>query len=356
MVVFGYIGGMFGYSRIKTNELAAMCRRVGTALSAGVDARKSWSREAERARGKRGGKALEHISAELAKGRSIDEAARETGETFPPVMLDMLRVGEQTGHGDRVLLKMAEHFEHMSHLRRVFMTGIIWPGIQFCFAILVISLLIFLNEGIRKNSGGDMDLLGIGLEGVSGVITFWTIMGLIVFGGMMLVYQWGRGNWGAQYAMRLLGKVPVLGECLRTFALGRMAWTLSLTTNTAMDVKTSLKSGLASTGHPVYMGLDKQVAARIQKGGKMFDALNETHAFPVDFLDSVEVGEETGKLSESMHHLSEQYTERTRMAAKTLTVFASFVVWGMVALLVAIVVIRVVSSYAGFISNLADGF
>ena len=56
-----------------------------------------------------------------------------------------------------------------------------------------------------------------------------------------------------------------------------------------------------------------------------------------------------------MHHLSEQYTERTRTAAKALTIFASFLVWGMVAVMIAMVVIRVVASYAGFISNLADG-
>ena len=345
---------MLNNARIKTDDLAALCRRVGTALSAGVDARKTWEREARRARGG-AGKALEHVATELGKGRAIDDAAKETGETFPPIMHDMLRVGEQTGHGDKVLLKLAEHLENMSQLRRIFLTGILWPMVQLGMAILVVSLLIYLNESVRKNSDGDMDLLGVGLEGFSGVITFLTLVGISAIALFAVIHQWSRGNWGAKHALTILGRVPMLGECLRTLALGRMAWTLSLTTNTAMDVKTSLRSGLASTGHPIYMDLQEPVVQRVQKGAKMSEALGETKMFPVDFLDSVEVGEETGKLSESMLHLSQQYTERSKTAAKSLTIFASFVVWGMVAMMVGVVVIRVVSSYAGFISNLADG-
>jgi len=347
---------MLNNARMKTNDLAALCRRVGTGLSAGVDARKTWKREADRARSGSAGKALNHIADELAKGRSIHEAAAETGEAFPPVMHDMLRVGEQTGHGDRVLLKLADHFEHMGKLRRIFLTGIIWPMIQFGLAILVVALLIYLNESVRANTDGAMDLVGIGLEGASGAITFLIIMGVLCLGLLLVVRQWSQGKWGAKHALTVLGRVPVLGECLRTFALGRMAWTLSLTTNTAMDVKSSIQSGLASTGHPIYMSLRERVSDRIQNGAKMYESLNETKVFPVEFLDAVEVGEETGRLSESMEHLSEQYTERTRSAAKALTIFASFAVWGFVALMIAMVVIRVVASYAGFITDLSDGF
>ncbi len=344
---------MFQYPRMKITALAGLCHRLGTALSAGIDLRKAWEREANRAQG-RTKEALEHVSRQLMKGQSIFQTVSEVGETFPPVMRNMLRVGEETGHVDRVFLELAKYFQNLDRMRRIFLTGLLWPMIQFMAAVLVTSLLIFLNKFVRKSSDGQFDLLGIGLEGGIGVVVFLSVIGSSLFALFLILRQWSRGKWGAHHALRVIGRIPVLGECLRTFALGRMAWSLALTTNTAMNVQTSMRLALANSAHPVFMGLGDPVCREIASGAGIYQSLYVTNCFPDDFLDAIAVGEETGQLSESMHRLSEQYTERARATANLLAVVASFVVWGIVALLIAVILIRIIASYVAFITSLTD--
>ncbi len=85
---------MIGQSRIGTKDLAGLCRRLAIALSAGVDVRNVWSREA----GSAHGAARRHyreIREAVAHGSSIDDALQATGQYFPEFFREMARVGEE---------------------------------------------------------------------------------------------------------------------------------------------------------------------------------------------------------------------------------------------------------------------
>ena len=72
-------------------------------------------------------------------------------------MGEMLEAGDQTGHVDAVLLRLAEHYEHLLTLRRIFLVGILWPAIQLVLAIFVIGLLIWVLGFVGT------DILGWGM-------------------------------------------------------------------------------------------------------------------------------------------------------------------------------------------------
>ena len=82
--------------RIKTKSLVELCRRVGTSIEAGIDARRMWSQEAER-----GSWAQRHhlgqISRDVNSGISISDAMEATDGYFPLPVREMVAVGEQAG-------------------------------------------------------------------------------------------------------------------------------------------------------------------------------------------------------------------------------------------------------------------
>ncbi len=344
---------MATYPPFKWNQLAGLCRRVGVALEAGVDARKVWSREAERASGRQR-RALQVIADQMQQGTTLPDALRETGEAFPPLMHDMIRIGNDTGNLDQVCLHLGEHFEHLHSLKRTMLRGLILPVIQLGIAALSVAVLIYVSKGISEGLEVSIYPIGFGLQGASGVWTFFTAVLVIVVVCAFLIENWRHGRWGGPKIFGMLYRVPVLGNCLQTLSLGRMAWTLSLTTNTPMSVLRAVKLALRSTASLIYTRCTDQVIADLKDGHPIHVALRNTGEFPDEFVDVVEVGEETGMLSESLARLSAQYEERAQSAAKMLTMIGSFLVWAGVALLVIVLVIRLVMAYSGMITEMTS--
>src|SRR5437773_7089593 len=125
--------------RISHQELSLLCRRLGTALGAGVDIRRVWEREAQghgsptlRAR-------MMRISDELIRGESLTEAVSVTGSYFPPLFRELVGVGEQTGNLAEVFLGLADHYDHQVQMRRAFVSWITWPMFQLVAALGVIG-------------------------------------------------------------------------------------------------------------------------------------------------------------------------------------------------------------------------
>ena len=150
-------------------------------------------------------------------------------------------------------------------------------------------------------------------------------------------------------------KLPFLGQALRTLALSRMAWTLSLTTNTEMDVRRALELGQESTQHVYYTRHIHDVDETLLRGEEIHVALRSTGAYPDEFTDVVEIGESSGRLAESMNTLSRQFQERVRAALAVITLLAGFAVWGMIAILIVVMIIRIfMTAYLAPLKELLD--
>lgn len=81
-------------------------------------------------------KAFENIYKQVEKGVSLGTAMRQE-EIFPPILVQMVMVGEQTGHLDDTLGRISRYFEMESELAMKAMTTLIEP-----------LILVFLGLGV----------------------------------------------------------------------------------------------------------------------------------------------------------------------------------------------------------------
>lgn len=341
-------------ARIKIRQLAALCRRVGTALEAGVDVRRIWSREVERASLLSRG-SLAAVSRTIAGGDSMTDAIAAGDGYFPPMVREMVEVGEKTGHLDRVFLQLAEHYERQLALRRTFIAGIIWPMIQLAAAVLIVGLLILAMGWVRQLTGVDIDLLGFGLVGVSGFLIYGAIVTGIAIAAVIVIRGAARGWFWVAPLQRAIMMVPVLGSSLKTLALARMSWTLAVTLDSAMDTAQAVALALRSTQNIFFTRQIPSATATISRGGEIHEALRGAGSYPNEFIDAIEVGEQSGRLSESLMKLSKNYEDRARAALNALTVVAGFLVWGLVALVLVMLIFKLAMFYIGMINNAAQG-
>jgi type II secretory pathway component PulF len=322
--MFAAMQGITGRSPISTAALIRLCQRVGTAVRSGVDARRVWEMEERHASGALK-QALGNIRQHVAKGGTVAEAMQDSGQ-FPPMFVQMVAVGEQTGRLDEVLHRLAEHYEQLSRMRRAFWIGIAWPLFELAFAVLVIGFVIYITGVIAAARGGEApDILGWGLTGTRGAILWFLFCGLLAAGVALLATAFSRGWLGPGPVVAAM-RIPVLGKCLESLALSRLTWALAMALDSGMDARRAVELSIQSSQNPYYESSLARVAAGIRANRQFHESFADGGVFPPDFLQQLEAAELAGATHEALLRLAKEYEDRAQSAMMILTGIATVAV------------------------------
>jgi type II secretory pathway component PulF len=259
---------------------------------------------------------------------------------FPPMFVQMVAVGEQTGKLDEVLLHLAEHYQHLANMQRNFWIGIAWPLFELIFAVLVIGLLIFVTGIIGTITGGaPPDVLGWGLTGTGGAITWFVLCGLVAGGIVLGAYALIRGWLGPQPVLAAM-RIPVLGKCLESLALSRLTWALAISLDSGMDARRAVIMSIHAAQNPYYASSLPRVAASIRANREFHESFADGGVFPTEFLQQLEAAEIAGVTTEALLRLAKEYEDRARSAMRVLTGIATV---GVMMLMIGAMVFAILS-------------
>ncbi len=331
---------MVGTSKIGLKPLAQLCRRLAIAIEAGIDIRKIWAREADM--GPRAMRwRLARIRDGVAAGQSLTEVFTHFGNYFPALFRELVQVGEQTGSLAEVFARLADYYEHRLTIRRIFLLAIFWPALQLIGAVSVIGILILVLGFLGPGQGGaPVDPFGLGLSGTSGFMVYVVFLGFVGTIVALVIWALQRGLLWTRPLQRGLMRIPGVGKSLQTLALSQLAWVLHLTFNVEMDMRQVIPLALRSTGNDYYIRHTDSVMADIVGGYPIHEAFRRCGAFTPEFLGAMEVGEQSGKIVESMGRLSKQYEAQSKTALAALATLAAIGVWVVVAMIIIFFIFR----------------
>ena len=337
--------------RIKSQTLSTLCERVGISFEVGLDPHRVFDREAENY-GNLYGKRMKSVADHVRMGGSLADAVKAQGNYFPDHFAQMIEAGERTGRLDRVLDRLAEHYQQVADFRKVFQGSILWPLVQLIIAILVIALMIYLPSVIvPSNSEAQRDLLGFGLVGIPGLIRYSIIVGTAAVVLMILWYLASRGYFA--FLLDWFARIPRLGRVIRVFPETRFIQTLSLAIDSGIDAWTAVDLAFQSAGTPQYRGKASPAKEAVLQGRTLYDVLGETRLFQKDTLEAVELGEASGRLSETLDKHLRQLKSEVRASMATLTYFASGIIWAVIASVLILIIFRVFSLYINDVGEAA---
>jgi len=319
-------------------------------LESGIQIRKAIGIASKKAMHAPTKKVLREISDAIQGGSDISQALREHGNFFPTLFIEMVTMAEETGSLPEVLRHLAEHYEANIRMKKNLIGSLIWPVFQLVAAIFVIAILILVLGLI----GGDNDISNIvfGLKGPTGAM-IWLTGTLGTFAAMFAVWLMIQKAAQAKAIVDpMLLMVPVLGRCMRSFAIARFSWSYYLTQQTGMPVNRSLQGSLKATGNGAFVSQTPFITSAVMEGSSLTESLKQSRLFPIEFLEMVSVAEESGTVPEALHRLSPHFEEDARRALKILTSAISVVVWLFVAGFIIFFVFKVMLTYIGMINDL----
>lgn len=328
--------------QISPKALGAFSRSMARMLEAGVDVRKSLHTSSQQSSDSRLAASAQRLQKAIASGSSLAESIGEEGELFPPLFRDLVNVGELTGTAPEIFASLAKYYEARVQQAREFRSQITWPVIQLVAAIGIIGLLIFILGILPpQENGKPMDIIGLGLYGPSGAVTwFLSWLAAAVLG--YLAWKMISNNTAGQMALHpLLLRVPVIGKCMQSFAISRFSWCFALTQQAGMSIRPSLECSLKATANGAFVAAEPLIWEEMKEGETLTDALTSSQLFPREYLQVVATAEETGTVPEQLDRLSHLFDDEARRAMNRLTVFFSGAIWLSVVVLIVFFIFRI---------------
>jgi type IV pilus assembly protein PilC len=339
---------------ISLKSLALICRSLATLLQSGVPLVRSLTTVSQRIGGTTCRKRMREVVNKLTEGEDVREAFRSQGDYFPDLFVDMVCVAEDTGALPEVLLSLADHYENLVQLKRNFIGQLTMPVVQLVAAILIISFVIFITGMIGSQNGGKpLDVLGWGLTGTSGALIFCGSAFGSLFGLFLAYVLLGRGLKQERRLHGLFLRIPVLGSCLRSFAVARFAWAFALTQQAGMRIVPSLTASLKATANHAFIGATPRMTGLIKQGEDLSTVLYDSQLFPVELLEMVQVAETSGTVPEMLEHMSPRFEDQARRSLSALATALGWVVWALVA---GFIIFAIFSLAQFYVNMLKDPF
>ncbi len=303
-----------GLSLLAALELTADHARIG--------AQKTWDDLIER----------------IQQGGSFSDALAKHN-IFSEFTVQLIRVGEQTGHLYTVMDQAADEIKSTRKLKNQIVSALKYPIVTLLFAIgLVVFMLTSIVPEIKKLlliMGKPMPPMTQALIDISDWFVsngmFLTIVGVSSVICFIVFYNWPPSRW---WIDKTALKIPVLGKIFR----------LSGTVLFSRAMSLLLRSGVVISDALVTMEklhVNKFMASRIAYthnkiilGGGLAESLAIQSAYMPLLLQMVSVGENSGTIDEILDEMMEYHDELleqsiaqlTGMIAPVMTVFVGGIV------------------------------
>ena len=176
--------------RLSTQGAFGVESSAGVETESGIDIRRTWQRETESARGRMQVE-FAKIRDAVGRGDSLSSALAAERQLFPPLFLEMVEVGEQTGTLGRVFRRLSDHYRHQVQLQRSFLSAITWPMLELARGDLRHR---HHDLGARHRRPAEqrqpIDILGFGLVGTRGLVIY---INFLIAVGLCVAGARGRG-------------------------------------------------------------------------------------------------------------------------------------------------------------------
>jgi len=307
-------GGLQLKRGISATELALLTRQLATLVRAALpleEALRTVARQSERPRLK---SMMLAVRARVMEGYTLADGLGDFPHVFPELFRTTVAAGEQSGHLEVVLERLADYTEKRQQMRQKIMLALFYPIILTVIAIFVtVALLTYVVPEVVKvfdNIGQELPLLTRMLIAFSDFLREYGIVILILLILAVVGFSYLLRNPSHRFRWhRALMRLPLIGRLNRGLNTARFARTFSILSASGVPVLDALRIGSEVVSNLPMREAVQQAAHRVREGSSIARALEHSRYFPPMTLHLIASGEASGKL-ESMLERAADNQER----------------------------------------------
>lgn len=290
---------------ISATELALITRQLATLVRAGLpleECLRAVSQQADKGRLK---SMLLAVRSRVMEGHSLAVGLSDFPHVYPELYRTTVEAGEQSGHLDRVLERLADYTESRQQLRQKIQLAVFYPALLTVVAILVVGgLMTYVVPQVVQvfeNIGQELPPLTRGLIAVSDFLRNNGLVMLILLGLAIAGFTYLLRNTAVRRRFhKVLLAIPLVSRLERGLNTGRFARTFSILTASGVPVLESLRISAQVISNIPMKEAVTEATARVREGAGIAAALERSGYFPPMTVQLVASGEASGKLEEML--------------------------------------------------------
>jgi len=282
-------------------DLAMITRQIATLVQSSMPLEEALTAVGEQSDTPRIKSIIMGVRAKVMEGHTLAEGLTDFPRAFPDLYRATVAAGEQSGHLDMVLERLADYTESRQELRQKILNAMIYPVVLTVMALsIVILMLVYVVPKVVRvftNTGQDLPALTNALIALS---DFLRDYGLFLAGALgivtWLIFRLLKNPGPRRARDKFLLRLPVIGRLIRGINTARFTRTLSILTGSGVPVMDSLQiSGAVIVNLPMREAV-QEAAARIREGAAIGKSLAESGHFPPICIHLISSGEASGQL------------------------------------------------------------
>jgi type IV pilus assembly protein PilC len=300
---------------------------------------------------------VESVVLDVENGKTLSSAIEKYKTIFSPIYIALIRTGEASGLLDKVLLRLSDNLEREEKLRQTVRSALLYPLIIVIMMIIVmIIMMIFVIPQLSVLYGNlsiSLPIQTLIVVAISNFfINYWPLaIGLTAL-GIYTFRRWYKKESGRRVFDKYVLKLPIFGKLIVQAMMAEFSRTFSLLISSGSLVVDSLVKSADVVGNIHYKDAIVLVSKRVEKGITVSDALGASILFPPYMVQMVKIGEQTGKLDDSLMKTSEYYEREVEQTVKTLTTLMEPIIMVILALGVGFLIFAVITPIYSLLSSI----
>ncbi|WP_254508040.1 type II secretion system F family protein [Anatilimnocola floriformis] len=262
------------------------------------------------------------VADEILNGESLGNAMTKHA-CFPAAVVQLTRVGEQTGELDVVLTRSAESIEAWRRLRSQILTAMAYPLLVFIAACGVSAFMVFnvipKLQTFLTSMGKQLPAITQLLVDITTFINnhIWYGVGGVT---VLTIVTVAARLWptSREFTDRVLLYVPAIGRVFTVAGTAALARNLGTLLRSGVTVLDSLHSVEQLLANKHLARVISEARTEVVQGRTLADALRGRGGFTPMICKMIAIGESSGRLDDVMDEAARYYEDDLRRAISTL--------------------------------------
>lgn len=330
--------------KFKMNELAEFCRQLSTMLGSGISLIRAMSIIVKRDNKPKITEVYKNVYVKLQQGFTLSVALQSQGNAFPPLMINMIRSGEESGQLELTAKKLSTQFEKSHRMQNKLRNAMIYPCILILVTIAVVFLIftVVLPNFFEYFDGESLPAITQFVLSLSTFMTkFWY---LVLIGILVIIAAWLIAL--RQEKVRLAYdkfklNVPKIGKLMRIIYTARFARTMSSLYSSGVSMINALMLAKDTINNAYISSQFEGIIREVRDGTALSVAIQKIDGFDLKLSSSIFIGEESGKLDDMLESIADDFDYESDMASQRMVALLEPIMIIVLAVIIGTIMISV---------------
>lgn len=313
------------FSKVSISEQIILTKNLSGMLKAGLSLYRALSVLKKQTKNSRLNSILTSLSEDINSGGTLSSGLAKFPNVFSNLFVSMAKAGEESGNLAGALSNIGLNLEKSHALTKKIKGALIYPGIILS-AMIVIGVLMF--AFVVPTLAGTFKELGVVLPFSTRLLIFFgnffshnlILTFVIIFSAGVGLYLLFHAKFMAKYIDYTIIRIPIIGNLAKELNTARTARTVSSLLLAGVSITRAVEITEDIVQNIYYKEVLRDAKIAIEKGAPFSEVFTRNDKlYPVMMSEMIQVGEETGKLSEMLLEIALFYETEIENKTKNLS-------------------------------------